>query len=294
MSKSMNLNQTLILSDGRTLGYAESGDPKGKALFLFHGLHSSRLEVKLFHKEMLEAKIRLISIDRGGMGISTFQENRQVLDIVTDIEALADSLDIEKFSVLGSSSGAKYALACAFKIPERLNSSHLVSSAVPVEFINSDMPQSMRIFTQILQKIPWLLHSIFWFTYGRFTKDFSTADKYLGNIALPLDEVDKKLLKNEHIKKEFWDIFSESYRQGTKAVAYDAQFDLLKNSWGFKGADIKMKNIYFWHGELDGGVPISMARKFSETIDSATFRAFENEGHLSIFFNRLDEILEKL
>ncbi|HIP27934.1 MAG TPA: alpha/beta hydrolase, partial [Sulfurovum sp.] len=218
-----NLNQALILKDGRTLGYAEAGDPKGKPLFLFHGLHSSRLEVKLFHEEMLKSNIRVISCDRAGMGISTFQENRQVLDIVTDIEALADSLGIDKFSVLGSSSGAKYALACAFKIPKRLYACHLVSSAVPVEFVNDDMPKSMRFFSIVLQKMPWLIKPLFWLSYGKFSKKYSDANKFLGNIMLPLHEVDKHLLIDEHIKKEFWDIFSESYRQGTKAVAYDAR-----------------------------------------------------------------------
>ena len=109
-----NLNNTLTLKDGRTLGYAEAGDLKGKPLFLFHGLHSSRLEVKLFDEEMLASNIRLISIDRPGMGISTFQEKRKVLDVVADIDALANSLDIDIFSVLGSSSGVKYVLACAY------------------------------------------------------------------------------------------------------------------------------------------------------------------------------------
>jgi pimeloyl-ACP methyl ester carboxylesterase len=289
-----NLNQTLTLKDGRTLGYAEAGDPQGKPLFLCHGLHSSRLEVKMFHEEMLEVGIRVISIDRAGMGISTFQENRQVLDMVDDIEALVDSLGIENFSVLGSSSGAKYALACAFKIPNRLNACYLVSSAVSVEFMNDDMPKSMHFFASLLQKAPWLLTPMFWLSYGRFTKDYANADKFLGNIAFPLKEVDKDLLENESIKKEFWEIFSESYRQGTKAVAYDAKFDMLKNSWGFSLEDIQMENIYFFHGELDGGVPVSMARAFSEKIEGATFRAFEGEGHLSIFLNKVDEILEQL
>jgi pimeloyl-ACP methyl ester carboxylesterase len=289
-----NLNRTITLKDSRTVGYAEAGDPQGKLLFLCHGLHSSRLEVKMFHDEMLEAGIRVISVDRAGMGISTFQENRQVLDIVDDIEALADSLGIENFSVLGSSSGAKYALACAFKIPERLDACYLVSSAVSVEFMNDDMPKSMHFFASLLQKAPWLLKPMFWFFYGRFTKDYANADKFLGNIAFPLKEVDKELLQNETIKKEFWEIFSESYRQGTKAVAYDAKFDMLKNSWGFSVEDIQMKNIHFFHGELDGGVPVSMARAFSEKIKGATFRAFEGEGHLSIFFNKLGEIIEKI
>lgn len=45
------LNKTIILEDGRVLGYAEAGNSKGKPLFLLHGLNSSRLEVNIVHKK---------------------------------------------------------------------------------------------------------------------------------------------------------------------------------------------------------------------------------------------------
>lgn len=288
------MNQTLTLKNGRTLGYAEAGDPQGKALVLCHGLHSSRLEVKMFHEQMKKANIRVISLDRAGMGLSSFYEGREVLDFVEEVEALTEHLNIDNFSILGSSSGAKYALACAYQIPHRLKACHLVSSAVPMELMNDDMPKTMRVFTQLLNHALWLLKPIFWLSYGRFTKNYSMADKFLGNIALPLKEVDKKLLKDETLKKEFWEMFSESYAQGTKAVAYDARADVLKNGWGFDVADIKMPNIHFWHGELDGGVPVSMARALSQQIEGATFTSFADEGHLSIFVHRVDEILRKI
>lgn len=120
------LKQMITLTDGRVLGYAESGDPKGKPLFLFHGLNFSRLEVKIVDKEMEKSGVRFIGIDRPGIGLSTFQEDRTVLDIVDDVEALADHLGIEIFSVLGISSGGKYALAYAYKIPHRLRSSNII------------------------------------------------------------------------------------------------------------------------------------------------------------------------
>jgi hypothetical protein len=41
-------DQTLKLKDGRTLGFAEYGDPKGKPIFEFHGNPSSRLGSELF------------------------------------------------------------------------------------------------------------------------------------------------------------------------------------------------------------------------------------------------------
>jgi len=55
-----------------------------------------------------------------------------------------------------------------------------------------------------------------------------------------------------------------------------------------------MKNIYFWHGKLDGGVPISMVKAFSSNIEGATLKVFKDEGHLSLFFNALDNILDSL
>ena len=61
-----------------------------------------------------------------------------------------------------------------------------------------------------------------------------------------------------------------------------------------KAEDITMKNIYFYHGKLDGSVPLSMVKLFSKKIEGATFKVFEDEGHLSIFFNSLENILDDL
>jgi pimeloyl-ACP methyl ester carboxylesterase len=290
----MNLNQTMSLKDNRTLGYATAGDPDGVPLFLCHGLHSSRLEVKIFHEEMKRKGIHAISIDRAGMGLSTFDKHRTVFSTVEDMIALAEHLEIEKFSILGSSSGAKYALGMAYRYPHRLHSCHLISSAVPVELMDDSMPKSMHLFTALLQKMPWLIQPVFWLTYGRFAKDSKHAEVFLNNITLPLKEVDKKLLKDDKIKTLFWEIFSESYRQGTKPVAYDAHFDLFHNGWGFDVGEISIQNIHFWHGQLDGGVPYTMAQKLSNSIKGSTFTLFEDDGHLSLFFNKIEEVLEEI
>ena len=93
------LDHTLKLDDGRLLGYIETGDLKGKPLILFHGLHSSRLKAKCIEREMYTKGIRLICFDRPGMGLSTFDKNRKVLDIVDDTTALTEHLGIKKFSV---------------------------------------------------------------------------------------------------------------------------------------------------------------------------------------------------
>ena len=285
---------SLRLKEGRELAYLETGNLQGKPLFLFHGLHSSRLEALSVHDQMLTHGIRLIAIDRPGMGCSTFQENRQVLDIVDDIVALSEHLAIEKFSVLGISSGAKYALACAYKIPERLYSCNIISGAPPMEFLTSDMPRFNRFFINVIQHFPSLIRAIYWFIYGRFSKKSSDSDIFLEHIVHVLGDVDKKLFENPEIKKFLLDAFHESYLQGTKGVAYDAHFDILKSSWGFNIEEISDTPIHFWHGGLDKGVPFSMTKQMIDKIPNATLKFYSEEGHMSLIFNKIDEVMNVL
>src|SRR6266581_3749463 len=61
-------DNTLQLHDGRTLGYAEYGIAEGKALFYFHGHPGARLEARFLAEQAVQAGIRLIGIDRPGVG----------------------------------------------------------------------------------------------------------------------------------------------------------------------------------------------------------------------------------
>ena len=54
-------SQTLTLSDGRTLGFAEWGDPDGKPVFYFYGSSSSRLEHPPFESSLIG--VRLITVE---------------------------------------------------------------------------------------------------------------------------------------------------------------------------------------------------------------------------------------
>src|SRR5439155_22464969 len=113
-------DKTIQLRDGMTLGYADYGISEGNALFYFHGHPGSRLEARFLADQAAQVGIRLIGIDRPGMGLSSFQAGRRVLDWPDDVVALADSLQLDRFAVVGFSGGDPYALACAYKIPHRL------------------------------------------------------------------------------------------------------------------------------------------------------------------------------
>jgi pimeloyl-ACP methyl ester carboxylesterase len=76
---------------------------------------------------------RVIAVDRPGMGQSGFKPGRRFSDWPDDVAALADSLGINRFSVLGFSSGGAYALACALAIPDRLERVGLLSADGPYD-----------------------------------------------------------------------------------------------------------------------------------------------------------------
>ncbi len=73
-------DKTIRLHDGRTLGYAEYDIAEGKALFYFHGHPGARLEARFLAEQAAQAGVRLIGIDRPGMGLATFKAGRCFLD----------------------------------------------------------------------------------------------------------------------------------------------------------------------------------------------------------------------
>jgi len=288
------LNQTLTLVGGRVLGYAESGDPKGLPLFLFHGLNSSRLEVIIAHEAMLRAGIRCIGIDRPGMGLSDFQEDRTVLGFIEDVEALADHLNIDKFLLIAVSAGTPYALACTCKIPHRVISCGIISGVAPVYGCSmEEMSKKSRFFISLAQNTPWLITYLFWFLHGRRSQNKAKEDLFLASILSALNLTDKKLIALPGAKKSLIETFREGYRQGSKGVAYDGILAFGK-PWGFELEEIDFRPIHLWHGEKDRGIPTSMAKCMTKKLIGATLKIYPQEGHLSIIFDQLDEILEDL
>lgn len=130
----MQTDNMINLSDGRVLGYAEYGDSLGYPIFYFHGGQESRLSSKFMDSTAKKLNVRIISPDRPGVGISTFQESRQFLDWGNDIAQLADFLGLNKYSIFGLSGGAPHVLACIISDSLRIENASIVSGATPYDY----------------------------------------------------------------------------------------------------------------------------------------------------------------
>jgi pimeloyl-ACP methyl ester carboxylesterase len=95
-----SLSDTLLLPDGRKLGYAQYGSPTGRPIFYVHGHPASRLEGAHLHDVGLRLGARIISPERPGFGLSSPQPGRTLLDYPKDLEQLAGHLKLERYGVL--------------------------------------------------------------------------------------------------------------------------------------------------------------------------------------------------
>jgi pimeloyl-ACP methyl ester carboxylesterase len=269
----INIAKTIRLRDGRTLAYAEFGEPSGKTLFYFHGGADCRLEARLLTKQAKEAGINLIGIDRPGMGLSSFKAGRRLLDWPDDVVELADYLLIDRFAVLGVSGGGPYALACAYKIPDRLTTCGIIAG---------EGPYTNPFFAQWL---PWLLMPIM----GRFFQNEERAGKTLLRFTGSWPESDRKSLAFPEIRDQMAASLVEGFRQGSKGPAYDGM--LVRRPWGFELEDIAFPKLYLWHGELDKDVPVAMGKKVANNLETCKATYYPSEGHISVIVNYGEEIL---
>ena len=97
--------------DGRRLAYLEVGDPNGPLVLHNHGGPSSRLEARLFANSAAKNQLRLLCVDRPGMGQSSPQKSRNYSGWADDLVTIADALGYERFGVTGWSEGGPWALA---------------------------------------------------------------------------------------------------------------------------------------------------------------------------------------
>jgi pimeloyl-ACP methyl ester carboxylesterase len=158
---------TVTLPDGRLLGYVECGDPAGKPIFCFDGWPSSRWGALLKDAEAQAAGVRLIGVDRPGMGLSGFVPQHRLLDWPGDVATLATSLGLDRWAVWGISGGAPFALVCAYLLSERVSACGVVSGAAPLELALGEYPPALRRRFGLARRLPWLIHPLLWQATGR-------------------------------------------------------------------------------------------------------------------------------
>ena len=91
---SIGPTKTVATRDGRQLAYLEAGDPQGPLVIHNHGGPSSRLEARLLAGPAAKNRLRLVCVDRPGMGQSSPQKSRSYAGWASDLVTIADASGI--------------------------------------------------------------------------------------------------------------------------------------------------------------------------------------------------------
>jgi pimeloyl-ACP methyl ester carboxylesterase len=101
-----------------TLEGEQTGE--GPPVVLLHGLSATRRNVVQGSRALVKRGYRLISYDARGHGTSSPAERYEYADLVEDLGAVLDHLELERTALVGSSMGAATAMAFALEHPERV------------------------------------------------------------------------------------------------------------------------------------------------------------------------------
>lgn len=282
-------NQTIELKDGRKLAFAEYGDFNGKVIFHFNGSGGSRLEHPTDQRILTNLGIRFIATDRPGHGNSSPLPDRELLDWPKDVAAIADYLNIEKFYVLGWSAGGSHALACAYKMPERVISGAIVCGLAP-----ADRPNPYEGYTGFLKmlmvlgrKYPKLVYAFRKLAAKQISSPSSKAgDKFVKS----LPEVDQKPFEDEAVKDMMIADIKEGYKQGGDGPARDDI--IINNPWGFDIREIQTR-FDIWQGDADKNVPVNQGKYQSELLPNSFLHLLKGKGHM-LLLDEWKNILSEL
>ncbi|MDD5301085.1 MAG: alpha/beta hydrolase [Gallionella sp.] len=282
MNRHTRENQSILLPNGRRLGYAEYGVAGGSPVLFFHGAPGSR-HVHADMANIAEQRgVRLIAPERPGYGLSDPQPGRTVLDWPDDIVALADALGLERFTIIGFSMGSAYALACASRLPRRVAKIALVGALAPHDApgVTEGMSPSVSGLYALAQSNPAELRNI-------FTALAPSPAALIAAMSASLPQWDKDEVNKR--TAEFEAEYTQMLRGGIEGVASD--FVLVSKDWGFPLADIGTEAC-LWCGANDCNTPPAMTAYLSSILPNNRTFMLPGEGHLSLYAHWA-EILER-
>jgi pimeloyl-ACP methyl ester carboxylesterase len=272
------LEGTVAVRDDRRLSFAEYGTTRGSALIWMHGTPGARRQIPLEARAYAEEHgLRIVGIDRPGIGSSTPHVYPDVLDWTRDLEIVLDTLGIDTLRLIGLSGGAPYVLAAGVAMPDRVHGIGILGGVAPT--VGEDAVDGGLI--QLAVRLAPLLG------VARVPLGIAltAAIRLVRPLAGPVLDLyaavqppgDRTLLSRPEFKAMFLDDLLNGSRFQTSAPLTD--LILFTREWGFAAADVRVP-VRWWHGDEDHIVPLAHGRHLVDRLPDATLTVIEGESHL--------------
>lgn len=294
-----NLDRIISLPDGRDLGYAQYGAKDGPTILHFHGFPGSRLEGALYHGAANKVGVRVLSIDRPGIGLSSAHLARSTRTFSDDVSYLVDDLELKSWAIMGISGGGPYALACAHSRPPGLKAIALVAAMGPHDISRRYMSVANRILFHCFEHYAWLVRYFAYFSHRQHQVLLEdTVVNAIGKVrgskmpqSLKPKSREMAVLSDDNVMRTFWRSSCEFFKQGDTAFCEEGR--ILTSDQGFDPREIEVP-ARLWYGKEDVNVGPHMGPDVTERLgDNATLR-LEDEGHAGLVVNKAEDILRDL
>lgn len=282
------MGEAAATRDGRTLAWLEVGDRQGPLVIHNHGGPSSRLEARLFEAAAAKNRIRLVCVDRPGIGRSSPQKIRSYAGWAEDTVAIADALGADTFGVTGWSEGGPWALAAAAYIdPHRLRHVSSIAGGSYGAFGDNWAADRLSKADAMGGRLALhfkpafrLMYAALGFTATRYRKAF------VDQVRKAVNEYDRQILLRPEVETMFCDMSAECFAQGSDGLVRDSE--LLYRRWTFDVAAIT-RPVHMWQGTDDRLVTASINRTVADRMPGAIWHEVEDAGHF-VAIGAADEV----
>jgi pimeloyl-ACP methyl ester carboxylesterase len=254
----------VAVGDGRTLHVYDTarGD---LVVFWHHGTPNTGEPPEPLFAAADRLGIRWVSYDRPAYGGSTPRPGRDLASAAGDVAAIADSLGIDRFSVLGHSGGGAHALACGALLPERVLSVVSISGMAPFT------AEGLNWFAGIAGGAADLRAA----AAGRTAlEDYLAAAEFDPELFTPADHA---------ALSGTWawlgKVAGDAIAGGLSGMVDDELASV--GPWGYEPEQVRQP-VLFVHGAADRMVPCSHSEWLARRIPSAELWLRPDEGHISV------------
>lgn len=266
-------DSSISLGDGRRISYLDIGGAGRPCILFFHGAPSSRLRLTYLEERFLDARLRVVALDRPGYGGSSPQPGRSMLDWPADVAVVAETLGIERFIVAGHSSGGPYALVCAALLADRAMAAITLGGVTDMGWPGA-WDGYLEAETELMRvadedaATSWCAQR-----FGADGSGFKSAS------GLQLPDADMPLYEHEAIASQLAVARAEAFRQGVAGYAQDIY--IQGKAWPFDPGSIRVP-VHIAHGDGDTLLLLAHAQHTATLIGSATVHLLRGHGHFTI------------
>lgn len=272
------LEGTVGLPDRRRLGFAEFGPPGGRAIVWLHGTPGARRQVPAEARIKAEEHgLRIIGIDRPGIGSSTPHLYDDVGAFTADLDIVADRLGLDRFAVIGLSGGGPYALAAGARLADRVPVVAVLGGVAPttgIDAIDGGLVSIGKHLEPVLSRTRVPLGMTL---AGAMKLARPLASRALDLYARLAPDGDRRLLARPEFKAMFLDDILNGSRKQFSAPLADVL--LFCRHWGFDAADVSVP-VRWWHGDDDNIIPYGHGVHMVDRLPDAQLFTLAGESHL--------------